>query len=120
MGQLRDDLRRTTEQYRELNQALAQQQQQMTSLQVSTQLTKMFYSESLVKESSFFLSKWTLIVSWYHLPYCFFRLRRLFYTQRFGGILSRIRGQSPEHYQRFYLLKKDTRGLWWYFKYGVE
>lgn len=35
MGQLRDDLRRTTEQYRELNQALAQQQQQMTSLQVS-------------------------------------------------------------------------------------
>ncbi|CAH3020308.1 unnamed protein product, partial [Porites evermanni] len=33
MGQLRDDLRRTTEQYRELNQALAQQQQQMTSLQ---------------------------------------------------------------------------------------
>ena len=35
MGQLRDDLRRTTEQYRELNQAVAQQQQQMTSLQVS-------------------------------------------------------------------------------------
>ena len=35
MGQLRDDLRRTTEQYRELNQALAQQQEQMTSLQVS-------------------------------------------------------------------------------------
>jgi len=33
MGQLRDDLRRTTEQYRELNQALAQQQQQITSLQ---------------------------------------------------------------------------------------
>ncbi|XP_068722534.1 kinesin-like protein KIF15 isoform X2 [Montipora capricornis] len=33
MGQLRDDLRRTTEQYRELNVALAQQQQQMTSLQ---------------------------------------------------------------------------------------
>ena len=36
MGQLRDDLRRTTEQYRELNQALAQQQQQITSLQVSS------------------------------------------------------------------------------------
>lgn len=35
MSQLRDDLRRTTEQYREMNQALAQQQQQMTSLQVS-------------------------------------------------------------------------------------
>lgn len=35
MGQLRDDLRRTTEQYRELNQALAQQQEQMSSLQVS-------------------------------------------------------------------------------------
>lgn len=34
MSQLRDDLRRTTEQYREMNQALAQQQQQMTSLQV--------------------------------------------------------------------------------------
>ncbi|XP_020614830.1 kinesin-like protein KIF15 isoform X3 [Orbicella faveolata] len=33
MSQLRDDLRRTTEQYREMNQALAQQQQQMTSLQ---------------------------------------------------------------------------------------
>lgn len=33
MGQLRDDLRRTTEQYRELNQALAQQQQQITTLQ---------------------------------------------------------------------------------------
>ena len=36
MGQLRDDLRRTTEQYRELNQALVQQQQQITSLQVSS------------------------------------------------------------------------------------
>lgn len=33
MSQLRDDLRRTTEQYRELNQALAQQQQQITCLQ---------------------------------------------------------------------------------------
>ena len=38
MGQLRDDLRRTTEQYRELNQALAQQQQQITCLQVSCDL----------------------------------------------------------------------------------
>lgn len=43
MGQLRDDLRRTTEQYRELNQALAQQQQQMTSLQVSKWLLTNFY-----------------------------------------------------------------------------
>ena len=43
MGQLRDDLRRTTEQYRELNQALAQQQQQMTSLQVSKSLITNFY-----------------------------------------------------------------------------
>ena len=44
MGQLRDDLRRTTEQYRELNQALAQQQQQMTSLQVSKSLLTNFYT----------------------------------------------------------------------------
>ena len=36
MGQLRDDLRRTTEQYRELNQVLAQRQQQITSLQMSS------------------------------------------------------------------------------------
>ena len=44
MGQLRDDLRRTTEQYRELNQALAQQQQQMTSLQVSKSLLTNSYT----------------------------------------------------------------------------
>lgn len=41
MSQLRDDLRRTTEQYREMNQALAQQQQQMTSLQVSYDVQKL-------------------------------------------------------------------------------